>query len=42
MYLYNHISASDLGTGAANSFLLVVLVLLLSLVAVRVLRSKED
>ncbi|UQX88417.1 sugar ABC transporter permease [Jatrophihabitans telluris] len=42
LYLYNHISASDLGTGAANSFLLVVLVFLLSLFAVRVLRSKED
>ncbi|WP_234476259.1 carbohydrate ABC transporter permease [Streptomyces sp. MBT65] len=42
LYLYHHISASDLGTGAANSFLLVILVLLLSLVAVRVLRSRED
>jgi len=42
LYLYNHIAASDLGTGAANSFLLVVIVFALSLVAVRVLRSKED
>jgi len=42
LYLFNHISSSDLGTGAANSFLLVVLVFLLSLAAVRVLRSKED
>jgi ABC-type sugar transport system permease subunit len=42
LYLYDHIAASDLGTGAANSFLLVVLVFLLSLAAVRVLRSKED
>lgn len=42
LYLYNHISASDLGTGAANSFLLVVIVFILSLFAVRVLRSKED
>ncbi len=42
LFLYNHISASDLGTGAANSFLLVVLVFVLSLFAVRVLRSKED
>jgi len=42
LYLYNHITASDLGTGAANSFILVVLVFLLSLVAIRVLRSKED
>jgi ABC-type sugar transport system permease subunit len=42
LYLYNHIAASDLGTGAANSFILVVLVFLLSLVSIRVLRSKED
>ncbi|WP_042391891.1 carbohydrate ABC transporter permease [Streptacidiphilus carbonis] len=41
-YLYGHIASSDLGTGAANSFLLVLLVFLLSLGAVRVLRSKED
>ena len=27
LYLYNHITGSDLGTGAANSFLLVLLVL---------------
>ena len=42
LYLYQHIEDSDLGTGAANSFLLVILVFLLSLIAVRVLRSKED
>jgi ABC-type sugar transport system permease subunit len=42
LYLFNHIGNSDLGTGAADSFLLVVLVFALSLVAVRVLRSKED
>ena len=42
LYLFDHIADSDLGTGAANSFLLVVLVFLLSLIAVRVLRSKED
>jgi ABC-type sugar transport system permease subunit len=42
LYLYQHIENSDLGTGAANSFLLVVLVFLLSLVAVRVLRSKGE
>lgn len=41
LYLYNHIGASDLGTGAANSFLLVILVLILSLVSVRLLRSEE-
>ena len=42
LYLYQHIQNSDLGTGAANSFLLVILVFLLSLIAVRVLRSKEE
>lgn len=42
LYLYQHIENSDLGLGAANSFLLVILVFVLSLVAVRVLRSKED
>lgn len=41
LYLYQHISASDLGSGAANSFLLVILVFLLSLVAVRLLRPRE-
>jgi len=41
LYLYNHIGASDLGTGAANSFLLVILVLILSLVSVRLLRSEQ-
>ncbi|MEV0347801.1 sugar ABC transporter permease [Nonomuraea sp. NPDC050680] len=42
LYLYDHISASDLGTGAANSFLLVLLVFGLSLGAVRLLRPKEE
>jgi ABC-type sugar transport system permease subunit len=42
LYLYNHIANSDLGTGAANSFLLVLLVFVISLVSVRLLRSKED
>jgi ABC-type sugar transport system permease subunit len=42
LFLYNHITTSDLGLGAANSFLLVILVFLLSLVSVRLLRSKED
>lgn len=41
LYLYNHIGASDLGTGAANSFLLVILVLMLSLVSVRLLRAED-
>lgn len=40
-YLYSHITNSDLGTGAANSLLLVVLVMALSLLAVRVLRSDD-
>ncbi len=42
LFLYNHITTSDLGLGSANSFLLVLLVFLLSLVSVRLLRSKED
>lgn len=42
LYLYKHISVSDLGTGAANSFLLVLLVLALSLVSVRLLRAKDE
>lgn len=40
-YLYNHITRADLGTGAANSFLLVVLVMALSLLFVRLLRAKD-
>jgi ABC-type sugar transport system permease subunit len=42
LYLYDNIRASDFGTGAANSFLLVLLVFGLSLLAVRLLRSKEE
>ena len=41
LYLYNHINRADLGTGAANSFLLVALVLGLSLLFVRLLRAKD-
>jgi len=41
LFLYNHINRADLGTGAANSFLLVVLVMALSLVFVRLLRSED-
>jgi len=41
LFLYQHITTSDLGTGAANSFLLVVLVFALSLVSVRLLRAKD-
>jgi len=40
-YLYNHITRADLGTGAANSFLLVIIVMALSLVFVRMLRPKD-
>ena len=42
LYLYNHIANSDLGTGSADSFLLVILVFALSLISVRLLRSKES
>jgi len=42
LYLYNHITTSDLGTGAANSFLLVLLVFALSLLSVRLLRSRDE
>ena len=41
LHLYNHITRADLGTGAANSFLLVVLVMAMSLVFVRLLRSED-
>ncbi|WP_448061713.1 carbohydrate ABC transporter permease [Cellulomonas hominis] len=41
LHLYNHITRADLGTGAANSFLLVVVVMALSLVFVRLLRSED-
>lgn len=41
LFLYNHIARADLGTGAANSFLLVILVMALSLVFVRLLRAKD-
>jgi len=40
-YLYNHITRGDLGTGAANSFLLVIFVMVLSLAFVRLLRAKD-
>ncbi|MBM2615815.1 sugar ABC transporter permease [Actinoplanes sp. LDG1-06] len=42
LYLYDHITASDLGTGAANSFLLVILVFALSLISVRFLRARDE
>ncbi|KQV06979.1 carbohydrate ABC transporter permease [Leifsonia sp. Root112D2] len=41
LYLYNHITVADLGTGAANSFLLVIVVMALSLGFVRLLRAKD-
>ncbi|WP_423919724.1 carbohydrate ABC transporter permease [Frigoribacterium sp. 2-23] len=40
-YLYNHITRADLGTGAANSLLLVVFVMIVSLAFVRLLRAKD-
>jgi len=39
--LYNYITRGDLGTGAANSFLLVAFVMALSLAFVRLLRAKD-
>ncbi|MDR1392879.1 MAG: sugar ABC transporter permease [Bifidobacteriaceae bacterium] len=41
LYLYNHINRADLGTGSANSFLLVIIMVGLSLVFVRLLRPKD-
>ncbi|WP_406633235.1 carbohydrate ABC transporter permease [Amycolatopsis sp. WGS_07] len=41
LYLYNHITRADLGTGAANSFLLVILVMAVSLLFVRLLRAED-
>ena len=37
--LYNYISSQDLGTGAANSFLLMVVVIIVAFVQLRVLRT---
>lgn len=41
LYLYDHITMADLGTGAANSFLLVLVVMGLSLLFVRLLRAED-
>jgi ABC-type sugar transport system permease subunit len=41
LYLYDHIDRADLGTGAANSFLLVIAVMALSLLFVRLLRAED-
>lgn len=41
-YLYSFITNSDLGTGAAVSMLLVVVVLVLSLLSVRLMGARED
>lgn len=41
LHLYEHITRGDLGTGAANSFLLVVVVMGLSLLFVRFLRTED-
>jgi len=40
-FLYNHITRADLGTGAANSFLLVILVMGMSLLFVRLLKARD-
>lgn len=41
LYLYNHIDRADLGTGAANSLLLVVVLMAVSLLFVRLLRAED-
>jgi multiple sugar transport system permease protein/lactose/L-arabinose transport system permease protein len=41
LFLYEHINRADLGTGAANSFILVIVVMALSLLFVRLLRSED-
>jgi len=41
LYLYNHITLTDLGTGAANSFILVAIVMSISMFFVRVLRARD-
>jgi multiple sugar transport system permease protein/lactose/L-arabinose transport system permease protein len=41
LHLYDHINRADLGTGAANSFLLVIVVMALSLLFVRLLRTED-
>jgi ABC-type sugar transport system permease subunit len=41
LYLFRYIDASDLGTGSANTFLLVLMLLGLSLAAVRVFRESK-
>ncbi len=40
--LYLYISSQDLGTGAANSFLLLALLVMVSLVMLRLLRAREE
>lgn len=40
--LLNYINNSDLGTGAANSFLLMLIVVIVSLVMLRLMRSREE
>jgi ABC-type sugar transport system permease subunit len=42
LYLYSHITNLDLGLGAANSFLLLIVVFAISLAAVRLLRPREE
>ena len=41
LYLYEFIGVSDFGTGAAGTFLLVVIVMAMSLLFLRLLRPKD-
>jgi ABC-type sugar transport system permease subunit len=41
-FLYTYINSADFGTGAANSFLLLLVVIVISIVMLRVLRTQED
>jgi ABC-type sugar transport system permease subunit len=41
-FLYSYINSADFGTGAANSFLLLIIVIVISLVMLRLLRPQED
>jgi ABC-type sugar transport system permease subunit len=41
LFLFDNIAASDLGTGSANTFLLVIMMFGLSLAAVRVFRESK-
>jgi ABC-type sugar transport system permease subunit len=40
--LLSYINNSDLGTGAANSFLLMIIVIIVSLIMLRLLRTGDE